>query len=477
MKRTLNRLTGVFEGLVWGCLMAGGLVAVFPDRVADGITASPYLALDGLSRVIWPYASLITLLVLRFSRRYLNGHHRIGLFFLRCTVFLLSVLLLTATDHMVIFFVCWGIMGWQMYALIGHKTDWPQARSARRLARSYFIVSSALLGGALVLLYSIGGTMSISDALSWVGKVPPHWTYLLFTCVFLAAMIQAGLYPVQGWLMSSMTAPTPASALMHAGFVNAGGILLTVFAPVFADQLPLMMILVAVGGLSAMMGKVWKMVQSVVKRQLACSTVAQMGFMLLQCGLGFFSAAITHLILHGFYKGYLFLNTGSAIKQTAPGDEDEASVSVFAVLETLITAAAAGALFVVLTGKGQSFDSGVVLTFLVVLTVLHGSNEFVTRTVSTRGVHVLFPVVALISTALYGATYVGITAMMQDVPMVTSPTPLTWVHALLIGAFGVTFVLFEAKYHRHIPWLYVRILNASQPHRDTLLASREDYHV
>lgn len=475
MKRVLNRLTIGFEMAVWTGLVLGLVIAIRPD-IGSWMEVKPYIAINGLTRVVWLYSSLITLVVLRFSRRYMHGHHRMGTFFLRCTVFLLAVFGLAATDHMVLLLVSWLMMGWQMASLIGHKAAWPQAQSAGRLARTYFLIGSVFLAGALVVLYRSSGTLAISSSLAAVGQFQPWKIYLIFAAIFLSVMIQSALYPVQGWLMSSMTAPTPASTLMHAGFVNAGGLLLTVFSPLFADRLPLMLLLVVVGGLSAIMGQVWKMVQSIVKRQLACSTVAQMGFMLLQCGLGFFSAAVTHLLLHGFYKGYLFLNVGSSIKQVHPDQQQDGQWSFPSLVEMFVTAVLAGGVFVVLTGKGTSWNSGMFLTFMVVLTVIHGCKEFWDQHVSNAPRY-LFSVVAVLTTGIYSLVYLGITTMMSGVPMVTSPTSLTPIHLFLMGVFVGAYLLIEFKFYQNIPWLYVYVLNASQPHSDTILASREEYNV
>src|SRR5690606_9533147 len=110
---------------------------------------------------------------------------------------------------------------------------------------------------------------------------------------------------------------TPASALMHAGFVNGSGILLALLAYIIVES-KTMDILFVVGGLTAILAQFAKLIQVNVKQRLACSTIAQMGFMIMQCGLGFFNAAIAHLILHGFYKAYLFLSSGEEVKQSSP---------------------------------------------------------------------------------------------------------------------------------------------------------------
>ncbi|MFC6756619.1 proton-conducting transporter membrane subunit [Halomicroarcula sp. GCM10025894] len=126
-------------------------------------------------------------------------------------------------------------------------------------------------------------------------------------------------------MLSSMTGPTPASAIMHAGFVNAGGVLLARLAPVFAIQQNVMLLIVALGAVSSVLAQAMMLVKADYKGRLGCSTVAQMGFMILQCGLGFFAAAVAHLIIHGFYKAYLFLSTGSQVVKKAPKKKNMAT--------------------------------------------------------------------------------------------------------------------------------------------------------
>jgi len=478
MKRATNRLVPFLEGAVWLCFALGVLTAIWPAEVQSVLSMPPYLSIDGLTRVVWPYAALITGIVLRFSSRYMAGNHRMGYFFLRCLLFLLAVMGLSATDHLLVFWFCWAFMGVIMSGLISHKIDWPQARAAGRFALRYFVVGSLFLGVGAGTLYVMTDTLVISEALQQTYLLPEWAVALVFACFLLAAIIQSALFPVQDWLMSSMTAPTPASALMHAGFVNAGGIFLTTFAPLFAKRPGFMILLVGVGALSAFLGKTWKAVQSAVKRQLGCSTVAQMGFMILQCGLGFFSAAITHLMLHGFYKGYLFMNVGNTIDQTARARKKTSTSSAGVLVESLVTAALCAAVFFSITGKGLAFDSGIVLAFVVVFAVMHGSREFVNRLNQSGATRfVLLPLVALVSTALFSIVYVGVTALMADVPLVASALPFNWFHGMVMGVFFVAYVVMETGLHEQFPRLYVYVLNASQPNPDTVVSSREEYHV
>jgi NAD(P)H-quinone oxidoreductase subunit 5 len=292
-------------------------------------------------------------------------------------------------------------------------------------------------------------------------------------------MIQSALVPFHTWLLSSMTAPTPASALMHAGFVNAGGILLLRFAPVVTVEAGLMVAAVVVGAASALFGKLLKTVQTDAKRTLGCSTVGQMGFMLMQAGLGFFAAAIAHLILHGFYKAYQFLASGGRVAHEAPPDAtraDPASAGVVGSAVVALTALAGGALFAVLTGKGTALDGGLLLTILVVLTTMHAAREVVGADSLPAAVRYgAVPAVFLPAIAVYAGVYRLVEGLLIGLPAVGEPTEVTVVHGVVAGAFVLTYLAVESGVYRRSERLYVALLNATQPPTNTLLTNTEDY--
>ena len=145
------------------------------------------------------------------------------------------------------------------------------------------------------------------------------------TCIQLllifSVVIPAGQWPFQRWLLDSAVAPTPVSAVMHAGIVNAGGIILTLFAPLFNQGNVAQITLLILASISVLMGTGIMFVQVDYKRQLVGSTIAQMGFMLVQCALGAYLAAIIHAVLHGLFKSTLFLKAGSAIHRDQPNQK------------------------------------------------------------------------------------------------------------------------------------------------------------
>ena len=141
----------------------------------------------------------------------------------------------------------------------------------------------------------------------------PSWSLITDVLLVLAVMIPAAQFPFHRWLIESVTAPTPVSAIMHAGIVNAGGVILTRFAPIFDNGFALSLLLI-LSSISVLLGSGISLVLD-YKRQLVGSTMSQMGFMLVQCALGVYSAAIIHLILHGIFKSNIILQSGSIVKR------------------------------------------------------------------------------------------------------------------------------------------------------------------
>jgi NAD(P)H-quinone oxidoreductase subunit 5 len=472
-----NYWPSVMTVLMWMVHLTS--VALVVWKVSSPTTPdwSTLIRLDGLSVIMMMVVSFIAAVVMSFSLRYMAGNQYLNDFFLKIVLFAFVVMLLSVTNHLLVFVVLWSAMGLIMGRLIGHEEDWPQARAAGRLSLQYFLASSAFLLVAVLVLYAEAGTITISGALQKVSQLGPLAAFVILCGLIVAALIQSALFPVQSWIMSSMTAPTPASALMHAGFVNAGGILLTRFAPLLVSYRNVMLLIALLGALSAILGKIWKMAQPNIKRQLGCSTVAQMGFMILQCGLGFFSAAVSHLILHGFYKGYLFLSSGATVERTVPKKSAAVRQYWIEVPVSLLTGLAGGWLFISLTGKGSKFNSGLLLTGLVVITVMHATRELIDHTRLPNWVRiVIFPLAVLTVTSLYAGIFLGITSVMYDVPAVVAPTSLSWVHGVIGGFFLLAYLAVDLRLYTFSNQLYVAVLNAGQPHPATVLSSKEEYH-
>ncbi len=424
-RSTASRLPLVYTRLTWGLFaLSLGLLVWAPDPkwAGDGL-----LRADGLTRVMALVTTFVSGIVHSFSRRYMAGAKRLNAFYGRLFGLTLIVLVLTAANHLVLFAGAWTISG--------------------VLAAAEALPTFIVAGAAGLLL--------------------------------LAAMVQSALVPFHRWLLSSMTAPTPVSGFMHAGLVNAGGVLLARFAPVVFEAPAVMWAIVLAGGVSALLGQAWMLVQTDVKRQLGASTVAQMGFMVLQCGLGFVPAAIAHLILHGFYKAYLFLAAGSAVEHTTPGRPEALGTGALGGLVTAAAAVGGGALFAVLTGKSlTALNSGTVLTLFVVLAVLHATRTLVRRTSLSPAVRTaLVPAVLLPTLVLYAGVYKGVGALFADVPSAVAPTALTPLHGALLAVFVGAYIAVDRGWHRASTRLYVTLRNTAQPLSTTLLNNRDQYNA
>jgi NAD(P)H-quinone oxidoreductase subunit 5 len=475
---TSPRTPIVFTRLVWLVFLVSLVVLALGVGIGERRALFGVVAIDGLTVLMWVVATFISGLIHSYSRRYMAGSAQLGRFFAHLFGFTLAVMVLVAADHVVLFVAAWLAMGLVMAGLIGSIEGWPQAQAAATLARRYFLASSALLGVALAVLWWGTGATTVSGIGASADSAPPTLILVAVGALVLAATIQSALVPFHTWLLSSMTAPTPASALMHAGFVNAGGILLLRFAPVVTIDAWVLLALVAVGATSALGGKLLKTVQPDVKRKLGCSTVGQMGFMVMQAGLGFFGAAVTHLILHGFYKAYQFLSSGSGVeRQPATVEPDQESMGAVGGVVTALTAVAGGAVFVAITGKGAALDAGLVLMLLVVLTTMHAARTVTAKAALPRGVRFgAVPLVFLPAIAVYGAVYRAVTGLLGGLPVVTAPAELTLVHWLVVAGFVLAYAVIESGVYRRSDRLYVLLTNATQPAPRTLLTAREEYN-
>ena len=475
---TNSRVPSTLTRLVWLLWVAslGVLAAGLATGASWGVPG--VVVVDGLTAVMWATVTFFSGIVHSYSRRYMAGSRTVDRFFGRVFAFTLTVMILVAADSLLMFWGAWVAMGLVMADLIGHVEGWPQARAAADLARRYFLAGSAVLAVALGTLWWATGAAAVSAVPAAVETAPSAVVVVVAGGLLLAAMIQSALIPFHTWLLSSMTAPTPASALMHAGFVNAGGLLLVRFAPVVTADAGVMLAIVLVGAASAILGKLLKTVQTDVKSKLGCSTVGQMSFMIVQAGLGFFGAAVTHLILHGFYKAYQFLNSGGGVRHESPSATTTAgSVTPLGVVVTAGTALAGGAVFAALTGKGTALDTGLLLTLLVVLTVLHAARELAVDA-SLPGVvrYGVVPLVTVPAVAVYAGVYNVVSGLLAGMPAVGDPAALTPVHGLVAVAFVAAYVAVETGAYERSRRLYVALLNATQPAPETQLTATEEYN-
>lgn len=206
--------------------------------------------------------------------------------------------------------------GAALHNLLLFYPERPRAwRAARKKAVSGGIASATFLA-AVGLLVSSFDTSDIAT-INKVARAGEHMELLWLAALLLAvsAIFASALVPTHGRLTEVMEAPTPVSALLHAGVVNAGGFLLIRFADVLLAAPGVLAVLALVEGFSALVGAAVALTQPAVKTALAWSICAQMGFMVLQCGLALFPLALLHIVAHSLYKAHAFLASGGAVRE------------------------------------------------------------------------------------------------------------------------------------------------------------------
>ena len=427
------------------------------------------LKINGFTVLIWTLVSFFSALISSYGKNYLEGFKYHAKFSILSLGFTCSIMVFVMSNHVALLLSTWILMGVFMSQLIGVNSGWGEAREASKFALKYFVMGSFFLSIGVLLLAFETNTFTLSAIISKLKDLPQYITLISGLCIIIAALIQSAIYPFHRWLLSAMTAPTPASALMHAGFVNGSGILLTLFSTLlFASNT--LTILFIIGGLTAVIAQFTKLLQVNVKQKLACSTIAQMGFMIMQCGLGFFNAAVVHLILHGFYKAYLFLSAGEEISHSNPKKSTPITIKPLQALLVLFYGVLGAILFAYLTGKGAALNSSIFLTLIVAITVGQATYNIVKEQSLTFLQKIVVPLLLFISGMLtYSLMYKGVTALMSDMPMVVKPISLSFIEIGFGILFLVGFFIMKLGVYRNYPWLYIKLLNISQPYKKTVL--------
>lgn len=386
--------------LISVAIAAAGLIQlVFGGPASTGIFSGPILLtvrLDALSATMTLLVAFIGWIVLRYSRTYLAGEAREGAFHALMLATLAAVLFLVQAGSllaMVLAFVAVGAGLRQMLLF------YPERAEARRAATKFSLVwhggDLSLLAGS-VLLYLTFGTAdlaAITTAASEGASQGAGWpVHLAAALLVLAATMKTAAFPLHGWITEVMEAPTPVSALLHAGIINAGGFLMIRSAEIVQSSPGAMAALVMIGGLTALFGAVVMLTQSAVKTALAWSTIAQMGFLLLQCGLGLWALALLHIVAHSLYKAHAFLGSGGAVRAVAalrrPGPV--AAPSLGAVLRSfalaLVLYAGVASLFSWIAGpkSAQALALGAMLIFGVAYLIAQGLADAAPKPLTRR---------------------------------------------------------------------------------------------
>ncbi|MFP6637004.1 MAG: NADH-quinone oxidoreductase subunit L [Nitrospinaceae bacterium] len=305
-------------------LLESGNLTIDLGLYIDQLTVLLLLLVTGVSGVVHVYSS-----------RYMIDDPEYNRFFAVIALFTFSMIMLVMSRNLLMLYVFWEVMGICSYLLISHAAA---RKSAGQAATKAFLVNAVAdvgFGLGVILAFRTFGTLDIPqileqapamaedtvNVLAWLGlDLHIRSVTLISLLLFTGAMGKSAQIPFHVWLPYAMEAPTPVSALIHAAtMVNAGPFLLVRLSPLIVLSPVAMTFIAVIGGATAVFAGIVSLTQSDIKKILAYSTISQIGFMIMTCGLGAFVVAIFHLLAHGCYKAFFFLSTGNALRSVESG--------------------------------------------------------------------------------------------------------------------------------------------------------------
>jgi NADH-quinone oxidoreductase subunit L len=287
---------------------------------ADSVAINWGIIVDPLTVAMLGLVTFVALMVQIYSLGYMKGDSRFGWYYAVHAMFAAAMLTLVLADNFLLLYVAWELVGICSYLLIGF---WHERPAAKEAAKKAFIVTRIGDVGMLIgilLIWREVGSFSMFDAFEAVssGAMTEGVTTIAALLLFLGAMGKSAQFPFHVWLPDAMEGPTPVSALIHAAtMVVAGVFLVARLYPIFSAYDGDALLVVAVIGLiTALMASTIALVSVDLKRILAYSTISHLGLMMLSLGAFGYTAAIFHLLAHGFAKALLFLGAGSVMHGT-----------------------------------------------------------------------------------------------------------------------------------------------------------------
>ena len=285
----------------------------------------PILLVDRLAAVMMVLITGVSLVIHVYSQRYMRDDPGYVRFFRLLTLLTFVLLTLVTSGHLLWLFLSWHAVTWLLRSLLTFNARNAAARQAGLTTLRVQGIGDAAFACAIVLIFATFGTFDLSEIFELASGPAGTAVFgqdtwfelravtLITLLLVIAVMTKSAQFPFHVWLPGTIEAPTPVSAMLHAGIVNAGGFLVNRLAPLFGMSPPTLYVLFLVGALTALIGASTMLTQPSIKRILVYSTMGQMGYMVMECGLGAFALAVFHLCAHGLFKATLFLNSGTNI--------------------------------------------------------------------------------------------------------------------------------------------------------------------
>ncbi len=308
------------------------------------------LRIDAVGATVPLLVSFVGWCIVRYSQTYLAAEQGEARYVSWLLATLAAVVVVVTSNHLLLTALAWMATSFTLHRLLTFFSERPAAQVAAHKKLIVGRVADGCMLAAAGLLYAAFGTLHIDQLMQAATQAPglPVMAQIATLLVVVAVLLKTAQLPFHGWLIQVMEAPTPVSALLHAGVVNLGGFVLIRLAPLVAE-LPLAMgLLVVAGATTAVIAALVMTTRISIKVMLAWSTTAQMGFMVMQCGLGLWEMALLHLVAHSLYKAHCFLAAGGIVRQlqvrqlapaAAPASAGKLLLGALAALAMTATAA------------------------------------------------------------------------------------------------------------------------------------------
>lgn len=295
----------------------GAALATAMAFAVGGGSGPSWLRIDIVTVLMVLLVSGLGAVIVRYATTAVRGEPRAEALARWLLLTLGAVTTLVVAGHLALMAAAWTATSVCLHQLLTHERERPLALLA---AHKKFLVSRVAdlaLWSALLLIHGRVGSLTLDQLDAWAAAKPaPDLTMeIAAVLIAVAVVLRSAQLPFHGWLTQVMEAPTPVSALLHAGVVNIGGLVLIRLAPMMAHMAVAQLLLVGIGLVSVVVASLVTLTRVSVKVALAWSTCAQMGFMLVQCGLGAWPLALLHLVAHSLYKAHAFLSAGSTVER------------------------------------------------------------------------------------------------------------------------------------------------------------------
>ncbi len=398
-----------------------------------------------LTVIMLTLVAFVGMIVSRYSKTYMDGDAREGQFHRWLALTLGSFFTLIVAGNIWGFWISWVVTSLCLHELLAFYRDRPGAVLAarkkyvlHRIADISLFVAFALIARALHTAQWAG----IARALAHAPGALPEGLVVAAALIVVSAILKSAQFPTHGWLIQVMEAPTPVSALLHAGIIYTGAFLVLRASPLMAHVDWAGDVLAGVGLVSIVVASLTMMTMTNIKGALAYSTCAQMGFMLMECGLGLYSIAVLHIIAHSVYKAHAFLSSGSVVEHfRAPKPVVSATATAGRALLGLAIAV------VMVLGIGHVFGVGLVRqpALIVMAAILAvGMTQLLVQALNTRagamgGLLVRMTGLSMLVSVAYFALHMGFVALLgASVP--ADPVQVGLAQKVLLGVIGVAFL-------------------------------------